>query len=265
MNSKNLKTLMKRGNFKDADALCDQLRADQDSDHLKELQRQIHDKLTTDAMPGPTYLDWLQWFHAQMNPKSYIEIGVESGQSLQFARGDTKAIGVDPEPKIVYGTNAWVQIFKAESDQFFADNDPKKIFNGKIDLAFIDGLHYYEQALRDFINVEKSCCEDSIILFHDVAPAVAATATREWNTTYWAGDTWKMMPILQKYRPDLKIATLSAYPTGLGVVTNLNPNSTVLEDNFDSMIDEMKDTHFSSYKLANLINNNFDRMIEHLK
>ena len=263
MSTMELEALIKQGDFKTADQIADQLRAHNPADvHLKEIQRQIHDKLTTDAMPGPTYLEWLVWFHDTFKPKAYMEIGVESGQSLQFAKAGTRSIGVDPEPKIVHGINTWSRVYKSTSDDFFANNNPVSIFNGEVDLAFIDGLHYYDQVLRDFINVEKSCRKNSIILFHDVAPAVAATATREWNTTYWAGDTWKIMPILECYRPDLKIMTIPAYPTGLGLITNLDSTSTVLEDNFDKIVEEMKDFAFAEYKQVNTINNSFDTLLE---
>ena len=264
MSTMELEALVERGDFKTADILADQLRAHNPTDtHLKEVQRQIHDQLTVEAMPGPTYLEWLTWFHQTLHPRSYMEIGVETGQSLQFAKPGTFAIGVDPEPKIVYGTNTWCRIFKNPSDEFFSKHNPRDIFdNGQVDLAFIDGLHYYDQVLRDFINVEKACDKNSIVLFHDVAPAVAATATREWNTTYWAGDTWKIMPILQRYRPDLKIMTIPAYPTGLGLITNLDSTSTVLEDNFDKIVAEMKDFAFAEYKQVNTINNSFETMLE---
>ena len=46
-----------------------------------------------------------------------------------------------------------------------------------LDLAFIDGMHHFEFALRDFINVEKYCSADSIILIHDVYP-IDATERR---------------------------------------------------------------------------------------
>jgi len=260
MITQELETLLERNMIRQADVLVDKLRAlDMNDAKLKEVQRQIHDKITIEAMPGPTYLEWLVWLHETLHPRSYMEIGVETGQSLQFARAGTFAIGVDPEPRIVHGTNTWCRIFKTTSDDFFAKHDLRNIFdNGQVDLAFIDGLHHYDQVLRDFINVEKACDKNSIVLFHDVAPAVAATATREWNTTYWAGDTWKIMTILERYRPDLKIMTIPAYPTGLGLVTNLDSTSTVLENNFDKIVNEMKPFDFSQYNQVNTITNSFD-------
>ena len=69
--------------------------------------------------------------------------------------------------------------------------------------------------------------------------------------------TLRFMPIIEKYRPDLTVATIPAYPTGLGLITNLDPTNTVLEDNFDAIVAEMKDVAFD-YQRVNLVENNFD-------
>ena len=261
MTTLEINELLKNEDLKAADQLCDRLRSrDPENKTLKELQRSIHEKITTAAMPGPSYLEWLRHLHTRLKPRSYMEIGVETGQSLRYAEPGTFAIGVDPEPRIVYGFNAWSRLYKMTSDDFFANHNPYHIFGRYIDLCFIDGLHYYDQVLRDFINVEKYSSANTYIFMHDVAPAVAATATREWTTTYWAGDTWKIMPILAKYRPDLTIATIPAYPTGLGVVTNLDPKSTVLSDNYDVIVAEMLAADFADYQPVNLIINNFENL-----
>lgn len=226
---------------------------------LKDLQRLIHDKITVDKLPGATYLEWLQWFHGVLSPATYVEIGVESGQSLQYAKYPTVSIGIDPAPKIVHGFNSWAKVFKLESDKFFETQNLHRELNGNdVNLAFIDGLHYYDQALNDFINIEKYSTKNTIVLFHDVFPAVAATATREWNTTYWAGDTWKVMPILAKYRPDLKIYTLPAFPTGVGIIANLDPTSTVLRDNFAEAVKSLENATYDSYVPVNVVENNFN-------
>ena len=213
--------LMEQDNYIMANVLCRDLRNWYPNDtDLKELQRQIHDKITVDTMPGPKYLEWITHLHELLEPKTYLEIGVETGQSLQYIKAPTTAIGIDPEPKIIYELSDTAQVFPMTSDEFFANHDPEEILGGKIEFSFIDGLHYYDQVLRDFINVEKYCNHNSVILFHDVAPAVGETATREWTTTYWAGDTWKFMNIVAKYRPDLTVVTIPSYPTGLGLITN---------------------------------------------
>jgi hypothetical protein len=54
----------------------------------------------------------------------------------------------------------------------------------------------------------------------------------------WAGDVWKVAAILKKHRPELKMYAFDAVPTGLIAVTNLDPQSTVLRDNYFDIIEE---------------------------
>jgi hypothetical protein len=41
------------------------------------------------------------------------------------------------------------------SDDYFATHDLSKDLGGAVAFAFIDGLHSFEQALRDFSNIER--------------------------------------------------------------------------------------------------------------
>ena len=48
-------------------------------------------------------------------------------------------------------------IYPVTSDEFFAQEDVGRILGGlPLDLAFIDGLHLFEQVIADFINVEPA-------------------------------------------------------------------------------------------------------------
>ena len=193
-------------------------------------------------MPGNDYYDWLQRFHQWVRPASYVEIGLGHGRSLALAGSDTKAIGIDPYQgfweKLNYVCpHGPATLFPLTSDDFFAQHDLRKVMEREsFDLGFIDGLHLFEQALKDFINLERYARKDSVILIHDCLPIAPIVAERERCTGFWTGDVWRIIPCLKTFRPDLKIMTIPSKPSGLGVVTNLDAASTVLSDNYDDIV-----------------------------
>jgi len=90
-------------------------------------------------------------------------------------------------------------VFSQTSDEFFEQCDVISELGGRtLDLAFIDGLHHIEFALRDFINVEKCCSAESTTLIHDVYPIDATSAARERASWFWSGDIWRLILILKK-------------------------------------------------------------------
>jgi hypothetical protein len=52
----------------------------------------------------------------------------------------------------------------------------------------------------------------------------------------WTGDVWKIIPVLQKYRPDLKLTILDCAPTGLLLVSDLDPANDTLSQNYDTIL-----------------------------
>lgn len=215
-----------------------------------------HADIQVQMLPGDQYTSWLQWFHKTLQPKNYLEIGINTGISLQYATCDY-VIGVDPQPRIEQELNPNTQIFATESDHFFRTQDVQDLVNGKIQLAFVDGLHQFDQVLKDFINIEKNSTKDTVVLFHDIYPVVPETATREWNTYYWAGDTWKFMHIINKYRPNIILKTIPTFPTGLGFATNLDPSCNILSDNYEAIVDEFMNTEYDLENPVNLVSNNY--------
>ncbi len=189
--------------------------------------------------PGPLYLKIIAMLHSHLRPRTYLEIGVETGQSIALARRETRAIGIDPEPKITERLAPSTSIHATTSDEYFAAHDVRAEFGGlPIDLAFIDGMHRFEFALRDFMNIEKHSTPRSTILIHDCYPLSRHTAERERRTTFWSGDIWRLILILRKYRPDLSVKVIGTAPTGLGVVRDLDPGSNVLQQNYDAIVGE---------------------------
>lgn len=193
-------------------------------------------------MPGEDYYHWLQRFHQWLRPASYVEIGLGHGRSLALAGPDTKALGIDPYQGVwerlhYICPHGPATLFPMTSDDFFAQHDLREILEREtFDLGFIDGLHLFEQVLKDFINLERYGRKDSVILIHDCLPIAPIVASRERCTGFWTGDVWRIIPCLKTFRPDLKIVTIPTKPSGLGVITNLNAASTVLPDNFDEIV-----------------------------
>jgi len=200
-------------------------------------------------MPGDFYYDWLERLYSVVAPETLVEIGVADGASLARARPPTVAIGVDPNPTVNYALKAETHIFPETSDAFFARRGADALLAGRhVGIGFIDGLHLYEQALRDFVHLESYCGPRSIILLHDTVPLDEATQSRARDTQFHTGDVWKTVLCLKHYRPDLDVFTIAAPWTGLTVVTGLDPASQVLVDRYDEAVARFIDLPFSALK-----------------
>jgi hypothetical protein len=185
---------------------------------------------------GADHYEVLARIHDLLKPRTYVEIGIRKGLSFALAKTATASVGIDPAPELEMGTPPGARIFRMTSDAFFAQHDlAGELGGGVVDLAFIDGMHLFEFALRDFANLEKFCAPSSTILVHDCYPLDRATSTRERATQIWSGDVWKLIPCLKKYRPDLHISTVDVPHTGLGIIRGLDPKSTALASRLDQL------------------------------
>jgi methyltransferase family protein len=181
-----------------------------------------------------------------VKPRTYVEIGVEAGESLRLVGQPALAIGIDPEPRLTHPLQANQRVFAMTSDAFFASHDLRAELGGlPVDLAFIDGMHRFEYALRDFANLERCCARDSTILIHDCFPLDRETAERDRRYTFWSGDVWRLIVLLKKHRPDLAVHTIGAPPTGLGLVRNLDPGSRFLVEHYDRLHEEFLSLDYS--------------------
>src|SRR5476649_1328413 len=110
------------------------------------------------------YLDTLAALHDHFQPDVYLEIGIRHGVSLALANRSRVAVGIDPAPELRAALADHVRVISMTSDQFF-DGSPMAILGEPVNLAFIDGMHLFEFALRDFMNVERHATANSIIVF----------------------------------------------------------------------------------------------------
>jgi hypothetical protein len=147
---------------------------------------------------------------------------------------------VDPAFKVTAEIKCDLQLVKTTSDEFFARGDALTHFsNNRIDLAFVDGLHLFEYALRDFMNVERFSEWTSVIVFDDMLPRSIAEASRDrGGMVAWAGDVFKLAEVLARFRPDLLLLPLDTDPTGVLVVLGADCRSRVLHHHYDEIVSE---------------------------
>ncbi len=163
----------------------------------------------------------LAWLHRWLQPALYLEIGVDQGVSLACASGP--AIGVDPRPelKLTAELPPAAQIVPSSSDAFFA-TQAKALLQPAPELAFIDGMHLFEFALRDLIHTETHMAPWGLIVIDDIYPCHPVQAHRRRCSGSWTGDVWKLLPILRRHRPDLTLLCLNAHTTGLLLIAGLD-------------------------------------------
>jgi hypothetical protein len=143
---------------------------------------------------------------------SYLEIGCDLDENFSKINLLDK-IGVDPKSG---GTH------RMTSDQFFLQNDKK------FDLIYIDGLHTYEQAIKDINNSIKFLNQKGLIVIHDCLPK------KIWNQIvprmhgHWNGDVWKAIVEVRTWK-NFETFTIIA-DHGLAVIQQ-KPNSNVLKYN----------------------------------
>ena len=167
--------------------------------------------------------------------KSYLEIGCDRNQSFSNINID-KRVGIDP---VEGGTH------KMTSDEFFYNN------NDKFDIIFIDGLHQYEQVIKDIKNSLNCLTKNGLILLHDCLPRTI------WNQVYprinsdWNGDVWKAIVECRTYE-NIDTYTCIA-DRGIGVIVpRKNMNKLILNKNDFKKL-KFKDYHQNHEQYMNLI------------
>lgn len=63
---------------------------------------------------------------------------------------------------------------------------------------------------------------------------------------------WKLLAILKKYRPDLRLHVLDCLPTGLVAITRVDPASLALADHYYDIVGENAATVMGDSRLRSL-------------
>ena len=207
--------------------------------------QKMQDAARPPALPpidGIRYLRMLGRMHLALAPKWYLEVGTFTGRSL--SKVDCNFVAVDPQFRLrspLSHPNArQMHLFQQTSDDFFESKFAERN-EIKFDCAFLDGLHHFEVLLRDFVNAERLMSPGGVIALHDCCPSTVEMTVRDQIDGAWTGDVWKTFLILMRNRPDLTFDVASAAPTGLVVIRGLDPDSTVLSERYDALVEEYRD------------------------
>jgi hypothetical protein len=202
------------------------------------------------AATGLDYRDFLDALHQQLRFDWYLEIGSQTGRSL--AKSRSPSIAVDPIFNFkhdVAGNKAQLHLFQETSDDFFA-LDRLNSLKIKPNFSFLDGMNLFEYMLRDFMHTEAAGTSNSIIALHDCCPQNHAMTTRDLDNLPrgpWTGDVWKLIPILQEYRPELELKVFDCAPTGLVVLAGLDPTNSVLRKNYRKIVTQYEHLALSEF------------------
>jgi hypothetical protein len=199
---------------------------------------------------GLYYQEFLAGVHIAFEFDWYLEIGTQKGNSLAVSR--SRSIAIDPAFRIkkdVRSNKPELHLFEMTSDDFFNGGHLQKL-GAKPNFSFLDGMHLFEYLLRDFINTEAASTKSSVIALHDCCPFRHGMTTRDLDNIPggpWTGDVWKLIPILQEYRPDLRIEVLDCKPTGLVIVSGLNPEDQTLTQAYDQIVKNYRDLSLEDF------------------
>ena len=158
------------------------------------------------------------------NYNSYLEIGCDQDENFSQISIKNK-IGVDPKSG---GTH------RMTSDTFFLNNTQT------YDLIYIDGLHTYEQTIKDIKNSLKYLNQNGTIVLHDCLPK------KIWNQIvprmygHWNGDVLKAIVEARTWK-NINTFTIIA-DHGLGVIQKKDNSNILLEE-----IDNYKKLKFKDY------------------
>lgn len=164
--------------------------------------------------------------------QNYLEIGVFVGQNfLQIKAGN--CVGVDLNIKVPKSDilEEYRKLVELDSDTYFTNRVSNDFSNG-IDIAFVDGLHTFNQSLKDVLNALANLSEGGVVIMHDCYPKNYAASIDDMEEAkktegyngHWNGDVYKTIIWLRTFRKDLNVSVINC-DHGLGVVYVEEPDS----------------------------------------
>lgn len=153
---------------------------------------------------------------------SYLEIGVDQGATFRAIQAPRK-VAVDVcfafpwQEEAARPESAGASYHEVTSDDYFSGPRGAEMF----DVVFIDGLHTYEQTLRDLLNACACLRRGGVIILDDVMPTTYAASLPDlalsrqfWLATNnpdgsWMGDVFRLVFFIEAFMPAFSYATVA--------------------------------------------------------
>jgi hypothetical protein len=151
--------------------------------------------------------------------RNYLEIGVFDGAT--FFDVDIKyKVAVDPNFlfDFAFKQNSTTKFYPVTSDVFFQTCPPQEF-----DIIYLDGLHTFEQTLRDFMNSLHFAHEKTIWLIDDTVPNDNFAALPDQERCYrlrrmqgngdwsWMGDVFKVIYFIRAVMRFYSVRTFTGH------------------------------------------------------
>jgi hypothetical protein len=147
---------------------------------------------------------------------TYLEIGVSVGDTFHAVRAKRK-VAVDPAFGFTPPPNTpEVRSCALTSDECFGD----PVVNDVFDVIDLDGLHTFEQTLRDFTNSIERLNGGGVIVIDDVLPNSYHASIRDHRTSVrvrtalgatnksWMGDVYRLVYFIRTSFQQFETATV---------------------------------------------------------
>jgi hypothetical protein len=159
---------------------------------------------------------------AELGPNpSYLEVGVQTGVTFLAAKAGRK-VAVDPTFMFDWQGAAkehtHCSFHEVPSDEYFGNPNLVE----KFDLIFLDGLHTFEQTLKDFTSSIERLNAGGVILIDDVMPDSFHASLRDFGRTAkvrkelgltdraWMGDVYKLVYFIEAFFQQWSYATVES-------------------------------------------------------
>ena len=151
----------------------------------------------------------------------YLEIGVNRGQTFHKVRA-AKMVAVDPDflfdHEAASAERPHATYHSVTSDEYFGTIiGDDELF----DVIFVDGLHTFDQTLRDLLNALEHLAPRGVIVIDDVRPPFYDASLRDHDTAVrvrdltgqtqpvWMGDVYRLIWFIDSFLQHLTYRTIS--------------------------------------------------------